>query len=231
MPAAGHMFGDVAKGCQVQRTCGRMAVSHPPPSSTLDTSTAKVSNTSIASSSIAVQVAHTGTHATVRNSHVQLASFSTQRALAIGTSNSPAKMVACSCSNGARLELDQCTIDMTASQQEPAAGSAEGSSGRRQAPAAQLQVMGVVVADPEGAHPSKRPASVSMTDCQFSMRVPAGRVVGKAVALDEKGTLQAARCTFVGWGLAIQSKRAALLSDCVIQDVQAPAAGMGSRMM
>lgn len=162
---------------------------------------------------LVVQVLHPGSCATVSNTHVQLGLTITPTppgsAQASCASNCVQQLYAYSCSLGASLVLDQCTVDLAASQQGPSGSSRHGNQAQPQ-----LYVIGAFVPErtSRSAQPSPaRLSSISMTDCKFSMRVPAWRTVSKAASIDKGGALEAARCTFTGSGLRLQCKPPAKL--------------------
>lgn len=153
-----------------------------------------------------LKVSGRGTQVTLHNCHTQL-TYSSKP----GT-----RLAAYTCIDGARLELTGCTV------------AAAAAPGRWQvAPASfipgfpQVLVIGAVVGSRPELETSRQPASLSMTDCDFSLQRPAAARAGlqrKAVIVEETGQLEAARCTYSGFGMQLKSKETAHLTDRVIQD-------------
>lgn len=156
------------------------------------------------------QVSKPGSRAAVRDTRVHLSLV-----------NRPgSSLFIYTCEDSARLNLDRCTVDVTAG---PGGWIPHPTSALTAPPQSLIGVMLGGQTQPGAFHD---PAVLTMTDCRFSMQVAAAAAAAATRAADihmllmyDPAQLEATRCTFSGWRLRLMSKQAAHFTDCTLQDV------------
>lgn len=139
------------------------------------------------------------------------------------TYSQPVDLPAFMCVDSAQLELSHCTVEFA-----PPQGVSQMSQISRAA-SGRMDVYGVAA----GGGPIRAgsdPVTVRMSDCSFSMRGAAAgsrAVGGKAAVFNGGSRLEATSCTFTGFGLEINTRLGAHLTDCTIQDCIPGSTGAG----